>query len=125
MTTVRILVTSAGNEFMHDIARLVQDGFSAMGVECLLCADVLPSPPEESTVQIVIAPHEYGPLFLARTLDRASLEAALSRTYVLNVEQPGSGWFETAFEYARLARGVFDISHEGVAEFRRRSVAAH
>ena len=53
-----------------------------------------------------------------------ALAAVLHETFVLNVEQPGSGWFDTAWEYAQLARGVFDISREGVAEFRRRGIPA-
>ena len=44
--------------------------------------------------------------------------------YVLNVEQPGSSWFEQAFDYARRARGVFDISREATSEFRRRGIRA-
>jgi glycosyltransferase involved in cell wall biosynthesis len=43
---------------------------------------------------------------------------------VLNVEQPGSQWFETALAYARQARLVYDISLAGVVEFERRGVPA-
>ena len=43
---------------------------------------------------------------------------------VLNVEQPGSGWFEIAFAYAAKSRGILDISFNGVIEFRRRGLEA-
>ena len=56
------------------------------------------------------------------TDDRAGADTGRRRG--LNVEQPGSEWFEVAWEFARRARHVFDISPAGVAEFQRRGVPA-
>ena len=123
-SSVRIFVASAGNEFMLDIARLLEDGFRSVGADCRLEVDVVPSAARDGVLQLVVAPHEFCTLFLAKTLNHARLATALHETFVLNVEQPGSGWFDTAWEFARLARGVFDISREGAAEFRRRGVPA-
>jgi GT2 family glycosyltransferase len=124
MTSIRIFVATAGNEFMLDIARLLEDGFRSAGVDCQVEVDVVPSMTSGAVLQLVVAPHEFCTLFLVKKVDRARLGAALGQTFVLNVEQPGSAWFDTAWEYSRLARGVFDISREGVAEFRRRGIPA-
>ena len=72
----------------------------------------------------MVAPHEYFPLHFLRTRPTIELEPTLASVAVLNVEQPGSEWFEVAWEFARRARHVFDISPAGVAEFQRRGVSA-
>ena len=73
-------------------------------------------------LSVVVAPHEYFPLHFLRTRPTIELEPTLASVAVLNVEQPGSEWFEVGWEFARLARHVFDISPAGVAEFHRRGV---
>ena len=72
----------------------------------------------------MVAPHEYFPLHFLRTRPTIELEPTLASVAVLNVEQPGSEWFEVTWQFARLARHVFDISPAGVAEFQRRGVSA-
>jgi len=44
--------------------------------------------------------------------------------FILNVEQPGSLWFEIAWKYGRLCLGVFHISMKSIQEFRRRGILA-
>jgi hypothetical protein len=122
--SVRILATSAGNEFMVDIARVFAAGFAEENVECELAIDALPSPTPSQAIQLVVAPHEYFPLLVSKEVDGLMIRRALGCSHVLNVEQPGSRWFDLACEYARQALGVFDISREGVAEFRRRGISA-
>ncbi len=119
---VRVLVATAGNEFMLDIAATVVDGMRAAGATCELAIDQPPLA-QGRVLQVVVAPHEYFPLFLERTRGTDGPEAAAS-TYVLNVEQPGSPWFERAWLYAKSSLGVFDIDPEGAAEFTRRGLAA-
>jgi GT2 family glycosyltransferase len=122
---VRILVASSGNEFMLDIARAFQEGFTAAGASCETVTDRLPSADPTDPIQIVVAPHEYFPLFAARLIDDAEILDALGSIHLINVEQPGSPWFELACGYARNARSVFDINRAGVSELRRRGVPAH
>ncbi|HXH84696.1 MAG TPA: glycosyltransferase family 2 protein [Candidatus Tectomicrobia bacterium] len=123
VTSIRMLVASAGNEFMLDIARLFAEGFSANGVPCTVAVDEAPADFSPGHLDVVVAPHEYGPLFLERRR-RIDAGAPLRHAFVLNVEQPGSSWFELACRYARRAAGILDISPNGVREFRRRGLTA-
>jgi hypothetical protein len=123
MVGVRLFVAAAGNEFMLDIADALRATFVGLGTSCTMTPDALPSA-DTTELQIVVAPHEFFPLSPAKGLDPAALESLLRSVYVLNVEQPGSSWFDLAFDYACRARGVFDISREATAEFRRRGIRA-
>ena len=109
---------------MLDIAKTLAAGVQAEGAACALDIDLPPYPSRNELLQLVVAPHEYFPLFLAQRLEEEDLEHAARAVHVLNVEQPGSPWFERAWDYARLSQGVFDISTEGVAEFRARGLNA-
>jgi GT2 family glycosyltransferase len=121
---VRLLATSRGNAFMVEVARVFEEGFHLIGVPCRLELDRLPRPPEPNDLTVVVAPHEFFPLFAAREFPPATTERLKGDAFVLNVEQPESQWFELAAQHARGCRGVFDISLEGVQEFRRRGVRA-
>lgn len=109
---------------MLDIARTLAAGVQAEGAACALDIDKPPYPSRTGLLQLVVAPHEYFPLFLEPRLEAEALENAVRAVHVLNVEQPGSLWFEHAWDYARLSQSVFDISTEGVAEFRARGLNA-
>jgi hypothetical protein len=126
MRRVRLLVASKGNEVMLDIASLIADGLTAHEVDTAIVIDELPPPATDDFV-LVIAPHEFFPLFVEPLHGgNKRLDSLLPEVNVLNVEQPGSQWFELAWHYARRSRGLFDISSEGVREFARRGrVAAH
>jgi GT2 family glycosyltransferase len=124
MTTVRIFVAAAGNEFMLDIAAAFRDGFVEAGCHCSVEADGRPSPESANDLQFVLAPHEYFLLSPAHTLEEHERAALLKSCHLINVEQPGSSWFELAAGYARQAGGVFDINRDGVDEFRCRGIAA-
>jgi GT2 family glycosyltransferase len=123
--SIRLLVASAGNEFMLDIARIFAEGVSENGVACAVAIDQPPSDGDHpGELQIVVAPHEYFPLFIEKHFSRSARKAMLRGTYVLNVEQPGSQWFELACGYARRASGILDISRSGAEEFARRGLRA-
>ena len=122
---VHLHVASAGNESMAHIAGLLAEGFRDEGNACDVVADGLPlEDRRRGAISVVIGPHEFFPLHFLRTRPTIELEPTLAAVAVLNVEQPGSQWFDVAFEFARRARHVFDISPAGVAEFQRRGVAA-
>ena len=122
---LHVHVASAGNEFMTHIADLLAWGFRSHGTECEVVVDGLPLDERRSgALSIVIAPHEFFPLHFLRTRPTIELAPTLASVAVLNVEQPGSQWFDVASEYARQARHVFDISPAGVAEFQRRGLTA-
>ena len=120
---VRLFVASAGNHVMREIADVFASGFSANGVRAEVAIDVLPAAaPADGLLQIVVAPHEFYPLFAASRAHEAT--AALPAVHLLNVEQPGSPWFESACWFARGAAGVLDINAMSAAELRRRGIAA-
>ena len=116
---VRLLAASEGNEFMLQIAEMLAWGFAELTVPCELAVDEPPVATAGHVLQIVVAPHEYVPLFLERQPD-VDVRSALAHTWVLNVEQPGSAWFEMAWRFGCHARGFFDISRPGMCELRRR-----
>jgi glycosyltransferase involved in cell wall biosynthesis len=125
LNAVTLLVASAGNEFMVHIAGLLRQGFREAGTSCDILVDAAPADYQHGRAQIVVAPHEYVPLFLIERVRPLRLTTLLEQVYVLNVEQPGSQWFEIAWDYGHHCRGVFDISEEGAREFRRRGADAH
>jgi GT2 family glycosyltransferase len=125
MRRVLLLAASAGNEVMTDIASIVAHGLLAHGVAHEIVIDDLPSPSADIFL-LVIAPHEFFPLFAEPHFGFEHVEKILGNIHVLNVEQPGSQWFELAWHYAQRSRGIFDISSEGCREFGRRGrVASH
>lgn len=116
-------LTSQGNHFMTEIAQMFREGFEKLGLEASLRFDEVPGEDTPwNRLQVLVAPHELIPLFLARKLNRKELRTAIAGCFLLNTEQPGSTWFETAFKFAANARGVFDINQQGVREFQRRGV---
>jgi GT2 family glycosyltransferase len=109
---------------MEEIAQIFAEGFNSTGIRAEIAVDEIPSClPREDTVQIVVAPHEFYPLFLFKKC-LSGKEHVMRAVYHLNVEQPGSRWFEIAYDVTRSARGALDISQIGVEEFRRRGIRA-
>lgn len=110
---------------MVEIARIFAEGFKENGLEAEVVFNEVPAKniiPE--FVQIIVAPHEFYPLFLAQNCEPEELEAVSRASFLLNVEQPGSTYFELAYEQAKRALGVLDINEQGVAEFSRRGIEA-
>ena len=124
MTTrgVRLYVASAGNAVMIEIATLFADGFRADGIPAEVAIDAVPQEP--GWRDVVVAPHEYFPLFFLRRRPGIELAPTLARVWMLGTEQPGSRWFAASLDYARRARGVFDISPAAVRALRRHDVPA-
>ena len=122
---VALYLASAGNHFMAEIARIFLEGFRVMGVEAALRVDEVPSAEQNSPrIQVVVAPHEFLLLFLERKLGAGAWKRVAASCYCLNTEQPGSGWFEAAYRFARRCKGVFDINRQGAAEFTKRGIRA-
>jgi glycosyltransferase involved in cell wall biosynthesis len=123
--TVRLHVASAGNEFMEHIASLFAEGFSKEGLTATVVVDGVPlDEPLPDVLHLVVAPHEYFPLHFLRHRPTIELAPTLAAAALLNVEQPGSDWFEVAWGFLRRARLAFDLSPAGVAELRRRGLDA-
>lgn len=123
--TVNLFVTSLSNHFMLEIAQVFAQGFIQSKVKTKLITDEIPSLiPKPGLLQIIVAPHEFFPLFLElKITDLDLLKKITQNVYLLNVEQPGSIWFEIAYQSSLSAKGVFDINQQGVQEFQKRNIA--
>lgn len=123
--TVNLFVTSLSNHFMIEIAQVFAKGFIQSKVKTRLITDEIPSLiPKSGLLQIIVAPHEFFPLFLELQItDLELLKNITQNVYLLNVEQPGSIWFEIAYQFSQYAKGVFDINQQGVQEFQKRKIA--
>ncbi|HEX7088470.1 MAG TPA: glycosyltransferase [Vicinamibacterales bacterium] len=119
---VRLYVTSAGNAVMIELAALFAEGFEADGVPAEVAVDAVPE--GRDWREVIVAPHEYFPLFFLRHRPTIELAPTLARAWVLCTEQPGSRWFAASLEYARHARGVFDVSPAAVRALRRHGIPA-
>ncbi|BAZ41268.1 hypothetical protein NIES4101_72300 [Calothrix sp. NIES-4101] len=126
ITHVRLFITNLGNHFMIEIANIFAEGFINNSISVEILADELPSDCcEENIIQIIVAPHEFYPLFLEKKCSSSDeILKFTTQCYLLNVEQPGSPWFEIAFAYSQYAKGVFDINQQGIDEFNQRNINA-
>jgi hypothetical protein len=123
--SVKLYVTSLGNHFMIELARIFAEGFQQCGVDSEIMLDKIPQvDPEPELVQIVVAPHEFFNLFLDTTLKKPEIREVLRSVYMLSGEQPLTHWFEMACDRAKLSKGVFDITEHTAIQFRKRGVFA-
>lgn len=120
--SVRIFTTSLGNHFMTEIAHIFAEGFKRNDIPTELLIDKLPTWSTDA-LQIIVAPHEFYPLWLEKSLSQAEIIDLTRLVYFLTVEQPGSSWFETSCSYAQYARGIFDINYQGFEEFQKRGLS--
>jgi GT2 family glycosyltransferase len=107
---------------MAEIASLIRAALDDLGFNTALLQHQLPAA-VPGTVDIVVAPHEFFPLF-PDVSEEECLEAA-ARSVLVTVEQPATSWFPIGSRYAKVARLVFDINELGVAEHRATGVSAH
>jgi hypothetical protein len=119
---VELFITSLGNWFMTEIAQIFQEGFLSQGLPAEIIADQLPDLDAKKVLQIIVAPHEYYPLFLEQEVDSEICIKITKNVYFLTVEQPGSSWFEIPCQYGKHVKGIFDINVLGVEEFKFRKI---
>lgn len=112
------LVSASGqNVFFAEILAAFAAGLRAQGVRVEESVDCFPAP-AEGLVYLFI-PHEYVQLVDELAHPTA---AQLRRAVALNVEQPGTPWFELAAEVAAGAGAVVDLNELAAAELRRRGI---
>ena len=116
-------VASTGNDFMEEIAQWYATGFRELGLDSRVYQDTKPVV-DTSTLSLIVAPHEYVPLFLDRHYSDDNVSDTLKACGVINTEQPGSDWFTLAAEMAYRCRYVFDINPQGAEGLRRRGIPA-
>lgn len=128
MTAIKAIdffVSSSGNRFMLEIAEQISSGFEQLGLRSTVLVDKLPSNQRvEGVMQIIVAPHEYVPLFMDTCLSRGERDSLLQNSYILNTEQPGTKWFRLAVELAPHVRGIIDINRKGIKGWRDKGFEA-
>jgi hypothetical protein len=117
-------VSEHGNVFMREIAEHLVEALIASGGDASLVTDELPSGPIECADpldQLVVAPHEFYPLFACTETQR---QAAATNSVSINTEQDGTPFFDTAMRYATLGPIGFDISRFSIDAVRRTGLGA-
>jgi hypothetical protein len=110
---------SGQNAFFGELLAALRHAVERRGVATEIAVDHFPSPVEDLVYLFV--PHEYLPL----TEEAAHPDGEhLRRTVVISSEQPGSSWFEHTAALAGVAGATLDINPLGLAELRRRGIAA-
>jgi hypothetical protein len=110
---------SGQNVFFEELLTALRRELEAVGVQTETTEDHFP--PARDDVVYIFVPHEYLPL----TEPAAHPSAAqLRRSIAITTEQPGTAWFEEAAAVAAHTAQVLDINRLGVAELRRRGIAA-
>jgi GT2 family glycosyltransferase len=120
---IALHVAAEGNDFMDEIASWYAEGFRELGLDASVRRDEIPCPADD-TLSIIVAPHEFSPLFLEKRLNAPEIDRILKSCCVLNTEQPGSSWFDVAVQVARECHTAFDINVTGCAAMKRRGLNA-
>jgi hypothetical protein len=117
----RICLVSASQEnvFFGEILDAFGDALREHGFTVERSVDCFPAPADD--LICIFIPHEY--MALVDPLAHPSL-VQLSRSVAISTEQPGTSWFDTAFEFAQFAGAVVDINPLAAEEMRRRGVQA-
>jgi hypothetical protein len=115
----RICLVSASGEniFFGEILEAFGDALREHGFSIERSVDCFP--PASDDLVCLFIPHEF--LALVEPLAHPTPQQ-MNRTVAISTEQPGTGWFEVAFEAAARAGAVIDINPLAAAEMNRRGV---
>ena len=115
-------ISSRGNFFMREIAILIGDAFTELGLTVNYFDEFTPPEPSTSDIALVVAPHEFFvidcPSSTFRKLRRHP------RFAVLNTEQAQTQWFAKALKYLRSAKLVLDMSYQTATRLQFNKVPA-
>ena len=118
-TRICLVSASQENVFFGEILEAFGDALREHGFTVERSIDCFPAPADDLVYLFI--PHEY--MALTDQLAHPSL-TQLSRSVAISTEQPGTSWFDTAFEFAQFAGAVVDINPLAAEEMRRRGVQA-
>ncbi len=107
---VFIGVSSRGNFFMAEIARMIEDAFKQLGVDAILVNESQACELPPNILMLVVAPHEF--FHLGEGPKAFEILAKTSRLVMVNTEQPQTQWFELSRQYLGSAIAVLDIDFE-------------
>ena len=117
MVGVHVFVAERGNAFMRDIAEWLVEAATTTGRDAALVLNRLPA--NDGSINLVVAPHEFFPLFDAPLHQRREAAAV---SIGVATEQPGTPWFDISLEWCRLGPRVLDINLLGVDALRAAGV---
>ncbi|MBR8832402.1 MAG: hypothetical protein N5P05_001866 [Chroococcopsis gigantea SAG 12.99] len=122
ISKVNVYCSAEGNYFMGEIADLIAATCQRMGADTSRWSD-RDQGGKNNGYNIVVAPHEFfylgdGPIW-------AEDEDWLSRTVMVNVEQPQTSWFSRSFHYLQKSPLVFDINIKTATFLRRIGIPAY
>jgi hypothetical protein len=100
-----VYVSEHGNVFMREIAERLVEALHLSGRSASLVTHRLPDGDPHD--HLVLAPHEFFPLFDCAESDR--LRSAASATCI-NTEQPGTPFFDLAVRYASVTGRALDMN---------------
>lgn len=117
----RICLVSASQEnvFFGEILDAFGDALREHGFAVERSIDCFPTPADDLVCLFI--PHEY--MALVDPFAHPNL-TQLGRSVAISTEQPGTSWFETAFNLAQFAGAVVDINPLAAEEMRRRGIQA-
>lgn len=118
---VGVYCSSLGNYFMAEIADFIAAAFEQVGltVQRLCETDERPA---DLDFDVIVAPHEF---FYLGTGVNWSDQPWLSRSIMVNVEQPHTSWFAKALRFLYQARIVFDINVTSAAILEQLGIPAY
>ena len=104
---IAVSCSSIGNYFMGEIADILAAGLSAIGVKTLRLSEN-DSLPADITQEIIVAPHEF--FYLGNGVALGNDRSRITRSILVNVEQPQTAWFSKSYDFLRRAALVLDIN---------------
>ncbi len=110
--SIGLFVSSKGNIFMDDIARLLLYGFLETGAHVIMLNDSEVARTKHNfDLGVVIAPHEF--FTLCDSPDTIENIKRMSKFLILlNVEQPHTAWFVKASKFFDLADAIWDVNYQ-------------
>lgn len=115
-----MVTSSRANLFMTELLEGIAEAVRKIGVDAEVVVDCFPEPDRGTAFAVI--PHE----FFETTPESAwPDDDQLRRTIAICTEQPGTPWFEIAYDHARRCGAAVDINRVGLAELRRRGLDAH
>ncbi len=113
--SIAVYVHSRANYYMHPIARALVHALQSAGADCRL-ANEYDVAPDEATIPIVVAPHEF---FGGRLPAALRHPAFLMRSILLNTEQIPSPWLVSGLPWLYAARGILDLGFQASLMWQR------
>jgi len=107
---VAIGVSSRGNFFMAEIARVLEDAFTQLGTQVRMFSESEALTLSFTDPVLIVAPHEFFLLGNSKELLKALTRAPA--LIMVNTEQPQTPWFGVAESYLKKASAVLDVNFE-------------